>query len=133
MFRPRKKSMLEKALCDAEINPRVGLGKEIIDKIAEHGNWDTPGALDSFEKVYLMFGDGKDAQNISNFVIRCSFATSGTYDPKDYWLFQAVRAHTNDISIQEWDVDIWALKDRSRIQRVIRSEYDLTGKRHSSV
>lgn len=125
--------MLEDALRTAGIDIKVGVGKEIIDKIAEHGNWDTPGALDSFEKVYLMFGDGKDAQNINNFVIRCSFATSGTYDPKDYWLLQAVRAHTNDISIQEWDVDIWDFKDCRRIQRIIHSEYDLTGKRLGSV
>ncbi len=125
--------MLEQALCDAGIDAKVGLGKQIIEKIAEHGNWKVAGALDSFEKVYVVFNDGKDVQNASNLIIRCSFITSNPYEPKDWWLFQAVRAHINDSSIQEWDVDIWDFKESRRIQRIIRSKYDLTGKRLSSV
>ena len=39
MFRAREKSMLELALCDVGINAKVGLGKQIIDMITEHGNW----------------------------------------------------------------------------------------------
>ena len=65
--------MLEQALCDVGINAKVGLGEQIIDMIAEHGNWQVAGALDSFKKVYVAFDDGKDVQNTSNFVIRCSF------------------------------------------------------------
>ena len=125
--------MLEQALCDVGINAKVGLGEQIIDMITEHGNWQVAGALDSFKKVYVAFDDGKDVQNASNLIIRCSFITTNPYDPKDYWLLQAVRAHTNDISIQEWDVDIWDFKESRRIQRIIRSKYDLTGKRLSSV
>ena len=133
MFRARNKSMLELALCDAGINAKVGLGKQIIDMIAEHGNWQVAGALYSFEKVYVVFDGGKDAQNVSNLIIRCSFINTSPLHHKDWWLFQAVRAHINDSSIQEWDVDIWDFKDCRRIQRIVRSEYDLTGKRLSGV
>lgn len=132
MFRARKITMLEQALCDAKINPRVGLGKDIVDKIAEHGNWQESGVLVSLEKIYVVFIDGNDVQNTTRFTVQCSLggnpATRG-----DYWIVEAYRYPQNNTSVQEWSVYIWDFRTHERILRTVCSEYDLTGKKLSCV